>query len=256
MDRSPFDDTDDEAVRQERMRILGQMLVGIAHELTTPLGAVVSVCDAMQRCRIKARAILDRPDLTPDDLVDLRAILAHLDSGQPVLDVGLERMQALVRELRLHGRSEVDDPPQPVSLVEQIEGSLLLLQYKLKQGITVERRFEAEPMVLGRRTALGQVILNLLHNAVQAIGDRGTITLTVTAGDGVARLDVADDGPGIDPDVLARLFACPTTTKGPDEGTGIGLFYCRKTMAKVGGTVEAANGPAGGAVLTVTMPLA
>ena len=250
-DHASLADIDDENLRQ-----LGSMLVGIAHELNTPLSVVVSTCDSLQRCRDKLHEVLDQPALSGEDHERLRTILAHMDDGQPVIATGLDRLQALVRALRLSARGEGAGQHEPVSLVKVLESVLLLLHFELKQGIAVERRFEVEPTVLAHEVFLGQVFLNLLRNAIQAMAGQGTITLSVRErGDRVV-VEVADSGPGIPGEVLAQLFTCRLTTKCPETGTGIGLMNCRHVLEKHGGSITAANGPDGGAVFTVTLPRA
>ena len=250
-DHASFADVDDEHLRQ-----LGLMLVGIAHELNTPLSVVVSTCDSLQRCRGKLHEVLDKPALSADDHGRLRTILEHMDDGQPVIAAGLDRLQAMVRALRLSARGEGPGEHEPVSLVRVLESVLLLLHFELKQGVKVERRFEVEPTVLAHEVFLGQVFLNLFRNAIQAMAGQGTITLSVRERGGRIEVEVADSGPGIPGDVLAQLFTCRLTTKCSETGTGIGLMNCRRILEKHGGSITAANGPDGGAVFTVTLPRA
>lgn len=261
---NPIDRSDDTvtagddatALHQEHLRQLGMMLVGIAHELNTPLGVVASTCDSLQRCQEKLREVLAQPSLTAADHERLRDILAHMDSGKPVLTAGIGRMQGLVRELRLAGREDRAARHEPMSLVDILEGNLVLLHFDLKQGISIERHYEIEPLVPAHPVFLAQVFLNLLRNAIQAMDGQGTIVLTIRdSGDQVV-VEVADTGPGLTDDLLARLFQEPLTTKCEDTGTGIGLLNCRRIVEKHGGTIAAGNRPTGGAVFTVTLPQA
>jgi signal transduction histidine kinase len=245
-----------ERLHDEHLRGLGSMLVGIAHELNTPLGVVMSTCDGLQRCRQKLRDLADKPALDAEDHERLRGILEHMESGGPVLAAGLQRMEALIRELRLQARAGDGIALEPASLLEILEGDLLLLHHQLKQGVTVERRFAAQPTVMAHPVFLGQVFLNLLRNAIQAMEGAGTLTISVDADESRAEVRIADSGPGIPAAVLARLFQGDVTTKSRGEGTGIGLMNSRRIVAKHGGTIAAANGPHGGAVFTVTLPLA
>jgi len=242
--------------RSEHLQALGEMLVGVAHELNTPLGALISLLESMHRCQGMLGEILDRPRLDADAQADLRAVVGRMEQSWPVITTACDRIQGLVRELRLAGRPDAQEPPGPVPLVPIIEGDLLLLQYALKHGVTVERRFAAEPVVLGHTTLLGQVFLNLLRNAIQALEGKGTITLGIRERGGAAEVTVADDGPGIAPDVLPRLFQEHCTTKARADGTGLGLLVTERIVRKYGGTIGAANAPTGGAVFTVTLPLA
>lgn len=242
-------------LRDERLRELGAMMVGIAHELNTPLGVVMSTCDGLKRCRERLRELADKPALAPEDLERLRGIVEHMEGGAPVLAAGLERLEALVRELRLQGRADAQASSEPVSIVEILEGDLLLLRHQLKQGVQVERRFASRPTVRGHAVFLGQAFLNLMRNAIQAMQGQGTLTLDVRERDARAEIRVSDTGPGIPEDVLTRLFRDEVTTKCPEEGTGIGLLSTQKIIARHGGAISAANAPGGGAVFTVTLPL-
>jgi two-component system NtrC family sensor kinase len=247
---------EDQQFQDEHLQTMGRLLLGIAHELNTPLGVVASVCDSMLRCQQKLAELVAKPTLSAEDHDELRNLVGHLESGRPVLQVGLDRVQALVRVLRIAGRPELMEALEPVDLVAVIEADLLLLDHQLKQGITVIRRFASRPTVRGHGVMLGQVFLNLLRNAIQALDGRGSITLTVDQRDGQAVVEVADDGPGIPADVLPRLFAEKVTTKCIETGTGVGLLICQRTVEKHGGRISATNGPTGGAVFTVTLPLA
>jgi signal transduction histidine kinase len=247
---------DHEQLRQEHLRNLGLMLVGVAHELNTPLGVVVSTHDNMRRCRDRLEELASRPALDPAGMDELRAILRHIDASEPVLQAGLERMQGLVRELRLAGRADAGDTRhEPTSLVSLLEGNLTLLHFDLKQGVAIDRRYEADPRVLAHDVFLAQVFLNLLRNAIQAMAGQGTIELTVRERDGRAVVEVADTGPGLSDEALAHLFKDDFTTKCPEEGTGIGLRISQRILEKHGGDIVAANRPEGGARFTVTLPL-
>lgn len=246
----------EDALRDAQLRSLGLMLAGFAHELNSPLGVIASTCDSLRRCHEKLAEIAAHDELTATDLQNLRKVLRIAEAGQPVLDMGIERAQALVRELRLAARPDQELPAEPVALVDVIEGDLLLLGPMLPDGLTIVRAFDARPVIKARPALLGQVFFNLLRNAVQALGGPGEIAIRVTADDARAVVVVADDGPGFPDDVLARLFREEVTTKCPETGTGLGLFMSQKVLTKFGGTITAANRPEGGAMLTVTLPLA
>ncbi len=245
-----------EQERRDHLQNLGELLLGIAHEMTTPLGALGSMLDSLERCQRKLQDVADRPAIGPQDQAELREILAHMQQGWPVVGTARQRLQDLVRELRLAGRPDAERPAEPLALVSLIEGDLLLLQFDLKQGITVERRFEAQPTVRGHASLLGQVFLNLLRNAIQALAGHGRITVTVREHDGQAEVIVADDGPGIPPELIDRLFTEACTSKARDEGTGLGLLISARIVRQHGGRIVAANAPGGGAVFTVFLPVA
>lgn len=252
----------DSLERQEAMASLGQLLAGVAHELNTPLCAVASTLDTRRRGLAKAAAALAELRAAAPGSAEAEAQLARLDKAlaavqgtDAVLDVALERAGGLVRQLRLAGRGQVEQT-EDVDLDAVVEGALVLLQNDLKHGIEVVRDLGAPPPVVGRRGALGSIVLNLLVNARQAMGEGGTLTVRTRADGDRVVLTVADTGPGLPPGAGERIFDAGWTTKAQDEGSGLGLFITRRLAEGHGGTVTAADGERGGAVFTVSLPAA
>ena len=104
-----------------------------------------------------------------------------------------------------------------------------------------------------------QVFLNLILNAEQAIRearDRGTLRIRLGKSGGSVWASFHDDGPGIPTDIVGNIFDPFYTTKRPGRGTGLGLSICKAVVREHKGTIEAANAPGGGAVITVTLPAA
>lgn len=115
------------------------------------------------------------------------------------------------------------------------------------------------PPVLASDRRLVQVLINLLINAgdaVEANGRPGHIRLVAALAGGGCELSVEDDGPGLSPEVLARLFEPFHTTKGPARGTGLGLALAREFMVQAGRNMRAENRPDGGARFTLWLPCA
>jgi signal transduction histidine kinase len=114
-------------------------------------------------------------------------------------------------------------------------------------------------MVSGDPHQLMQVFLNLVLNAEQAIRearDRGTLRIRVARASSSVTVVFQDDGPGIAPEILPNIFDPFYTTKRPGRGTGLGLSICKAILREHGGNVEAASAPGGGAVFTVSLPIA
>ena len=105
---------------------------------------------------------------------------------------------------------------------------------------------------------LGQVLVNLLLNAADAMGGRGRVTIHAARAKDGARVEftVRDTGPGIPPELLPQLFDPFFTTKPPGEGTGLGLAICHSLVTSFGGTISAANAPDGGAEFRIELPIA
>jgi CheY-like chemotaxis protein len=152
---------------------------------------------------------------------------------------------------------------QPVDLGDIVQRTVQLMGYDLRQhGVAVEAALApGVPAVLGDRSQLQQVVLNLLTNAVHAVSalpaDRPRRVRASVARDGArVCLEVADTGPGLSPDVQAQMFSPFFTTKPPGEGTGLGLFVSYGIATAHGGTLTARSEPGEGATLALALPAA
>src|SRR5215469_3093127 len=225
-------------VQSERLAAMGAMIGGVAHELNNPLTSILGVSELLQDTETNETA---------------RKQLAMLQQQA-------RRAAEIVQNLTYFSR-----PPAPgksrINLVDVVERTLNLHAYSLrKNNITVDFVKEAGvPYALGDPHQLMQVFLNLIVNAEQAIRearDRGTLRIRLGRGDKTVWVSFQDDGPGIAKENLPSIFDPFYTTKRPGRGTGLGLSICKSVMKEHNGTVEAANAPEGGAVFTVTLPVA
>ena len=101
-----------------------------------------------------------------------------------------------------------------------------------------------------------QLLLNLLFNAADALGEKGRIEVRASSGGDVVQLVVEDNGPGIDREIIEQVFDPFVTTKAPGQGTGLGLAVCHTIVERLGGSIEAANRKQGGAIFHVRLPSA
>jgi signal transduction histidine kinase len=138
---------------------------------------------------------------------------------------------------------------RPVSVTAIIEEVLAFLQKDLvRRRIAVEPLLEEVPSALADESGLQQVLLNLFLNALQAMGEGGTLRVrTGSRPDGSIEVAVEDTGPGITEEVRERLFTPFFTTKPADEGTGLGLFLCRQILERMGGWIDVRSRPGEGA---------
>ncbi|WP_419900885.1 ATP-binding protein [Roseomonas sp. USHLN139] len=215
-----------------RLATLGEMATGLAHELNQPL-AVMSM--AAENATRALRA--SRPD---DALVRLDRIGSQAQRAREIVD-----------HLRIFGRSDDGKPPQPISLVQAVEGALILAGGALRDAaITVQREIEeALPHVLGQLVPLEQTIVNLLLNARDAISSSsvqgGRIAIRAMSSDSRVELQIEDNGGGIPDSALDRIFEPFFTTKEIGKGTGLGLPICHSTMRRFGGEIHVANTESG-----------
>jgi signal transduction histidine kinase len=222
-------------LRTERMAALGRIVAGVAHEIHTPLGAILSTLEL-----VRARLAAGRTDGL-DELVELQQEAS-------------ERIRKVVRTLRAFSRLDAA-PVERVDLQDGIESSLALLAHEMHPRVAVERAYGPLPKVRCRPDEVNQVFLNILRNGVQAIRGQGTITVRSFAEGGVAVVEIEDTGPGIPDEDRERIFEAGFTTKPRGEGTGWGLAICRRIVREHGGEIEAHSAPGRGATFRITLPI-
>jgi PAS domain S-box-containing protein len=225
-------------IQSERLAAMGQMIAGVAHELNNPLTAVLGVTEMLK-------------DSLKEPAANRHLELAH---GQA------RRAAQIVQGLLSFAR-----PPHPrkarLHLTDVIDRSLQFHERSLRaSNIAVDFERKADvPAVLGDPSQLTQVFLNLIVNAEQAIReahDRGTLRIRVGAlGDKVVAT-FQDDGVGIRRDILPKIFDPFFTTKRPGRGTGLGLSICLAILREHHGHIEAQPLADGGAVFTLSLPIA
>ena len=227
-----------QVVQSERLAAMGAMIGGVAHELNNPLTSILGVSELLQDTETNETS---------------RKQLAMLQQQA-------RRAADIVQNLTYFSR-----PPAPgksaINLVEVVERTLNLHAYSLrKNNITIDfLKTPGVPMALGDPHQLMQVFLNLILNAEQAIRearDRGTLRIRLGRTGNLAWVSFHDDGAGIPKENLPSIFDPFYTTKRPGRGTGLGLSICKSVMKEHNGSVEAANAPDGGAVFTVSLPVA
>ncbi|MBE3070324.1 MAG: PAS domain-containing protein, partial [Planctomycetes bacterium] len=220
----------------ERLAGVGRLAAMVAHEINNPLDGILRLVNLARRAGAEGDG-----ERIERYLVEVRK--------------GLMRMVAIVRELLDFSRSasgEVEPMPIREVLGEAVRNMEPVAQ---KAGVAVEIACGADLPAL-RSGSLYQVVLNLVKNAIEATPEGGRVRVSGGCAGDTLVIEVADTGPGIPEGILARLFEPFVSLKALGKGTGLGLVICRDLVQKQGGTIVAANRPEGGAVFTVTIPLA
>lgn len=227
-------------VRSEKLRALGEMAAGISHDLKNLLNPLSLYLQVLERA-VAAGNTVD----AKQSLDEMKRILAH----------GVQT----VERLRDYGKKSGETDLVPVDLDRLAAEAAALTQPKMN---TDGRRFRVvedlhdPPHVRGRPGEILSAIVNLLVNAADAMRESGkgdVIRITTGEANGRCFVRVADDGPGIPPDVAARVFEPFFTTKG-DEGTGLGLAMVQGAAQRHGGEVTLETAPGSGAVFTLWFP--
>jgi PAS domain S-box-containing protein len=248
-------DREAHVVQSDRLASLGTLAAGVAHEINNPLTYVITnVGYVGERLGALAR---DLGDAASDDL---RGRLAEVREALAEAQEGAQRVRQIVRDLRTYSRGD-DDQEKTVNVQRVIEWSINMTMNEIRHRARLVKDLGAVPGVRGTETRLGQVFVNLLVNAAQAIAagssaDNEIRVSTMTDANGRAVICVSDTGPGISPDVLDHIFEPFFTTKPTGVGLGLGLFVCHNIIKGMGGTLTAESPPGAGATFVVTLPSA
>jgi signal transduction histidine kinase len=224
-------------VEVERLAAIGQNMAGLVHDINAPLTALMTLAQMIQSDRATDATSRDR-------------------SGQIIQ--AAQRAQRLVRELLTMTKPR---PPtfEAVDLNALIKQSMDLERPQCSvAGIKLVGDFQTDlPRVTADPHRLGQVLMNLLGNARQAMevaGKGRTLTVRTRERGEMVEIQVIDDGPGIPDEVKARIFDWFFTTKPPGEGTGLGLAVSREILHAHGGTLRLEDTPGGGATFVLNIP--
>jgi signal transduction histidine kinase len=231
----------------ERVYSLGVIAAGLAHEIRGPLAAVTINLEL-------ARDTLKGLDAAGAD--DRAKRLRELDEGLADAESAAGTILEITRGIELPSRSAADDAA--VDLEEVVRLALRGVRGQLMKQARLEAEVNRVPTIRGNRTKLGQVVLNLLVNALQALpeGRRSENRVAVRLGeaDGHVRLEVEDNGAGIPAAIRTRIFDPFFTTK-KKGGTGLGLAISRTIVEESGGRIEIDGEEGRGTRFTVILPI-
>src|SRR5438445_7223232 len=230
---------EEQLIQAEKLAAMGQMLAGVAHELNNPLTAILGVTELL------------RERVASDESTRRQLELTHRQA---------RRAARIVQNLLEFSRP-ASPQKKPLDLNNILERTLQLHEHSLRRNnIEVDFRLPAElPGVVGDANQLIQIFLNLITNAEQAIRevrDSGRIQIRAGRIGNQLTITVQDDGVGIRPEALQRIFDPFYTTKRPGGGTGLGLSICMSIIREHGGNIEAETFPDGCSAFTIYLPIA
>lgn len=227
-------------VQSAKMASLGELVAGVAHEINNPLSFVLGHLTTAQRSLHALRAAV--PELLNS------AALPQWERAEDRLtgmQHGLERIRDLVLKLRTFSR--LDEGERKVASVkENVESVLTILGHRLRDQIHIVTRYDDVDLVECYPGLLNQGIMNLVSNAIDALGGSGTIEITTRKRGQTYIVSVADDGPGIPEEVRARVMEPFFTTKPVGQGTGLGLSITYSIAQRHGGTLRLLSREGGG----------
>lgn len=220
--------------------------VSVAHEINNPLMAVLANLEMLAN------------DL--GDFIEAPSTVSTVDMLAELRDAreAAERLRHIVWDLKLFSRGD-EETRGRVDVERVLESSLRMVANEIRHRARLVRDYRPIPPVFANESHLGQVFLNLLVNAAQAIpeghADRNEIrVITSTTDDGRVRVAISDTGTGMPPEIAARIFTPFFTTKPVGVGTGLGLAICHQLVGALGGEIAVDTAAGRGTTFSVTLP--
>lgn len=260
-------------LQSEKMASLGVMAAGVAHEINNPVGYVTSNFGTLQEYIGTYNSLLElyKRFAHSDDLderkqllleitkIEARDDLDFIHSDMPVLlnetTRGLERVRNIVKGLREFSHADPRQSMMMCDLNDVIHSTLSIARTQFKHRCEVVLELADLPSVLCDKGKMGQVLLNLMVNASQAIVGEGVITIKSRLVEGAVEIDVIDSGVGMDEVTQGKIFDPFYTTKPVGEGTGLGLAICFNILQEHGGTISVASHVGQGSTFTIKLPV-
>jgi PAS domain S-box-containing protein len=240
-------------VQSEKMAALGKLVAGVTHDVNTPLGAIRSGHQTMASAVAKLRKGLgDQPAA-----LDSKGIVRPMRVIEQTIEtvaVGTDRINEVLQRLRSFARLD-QGSLQDVDLRTCVEDVLTLVEHKVPEAVTVRCELDDLPRLRCYPAEVNQLIMNLVVNAIDAVGDSGTIAVCALADDEYLELVVEDDGEGIPAPDLPNIFNPGFTTRGVGFGGGLGLAIAYQVAQLHNGSISVESSHGAGARFTTRLPL-
>lgn len=240
-----------QSIRNDRVSALGSLAASVAHEVNNPLTYAIL---SMQTAQLSVAALEKGLASGTMGAAEMRSQLSTLAPAIETIHDGLQRIAMVTSALRTFARA--DDDEKLLDVRDVIKPVLRLVSKELEARARVTTSLDDVPPVRASDARLGQVFLNILLNAIQAL-DEGRKNNEVSVATCVSAHDVvvtiSDNGPGVPPALRDQIFE-PFVTNKPNAGTGLGLFVCRNIVNSLGGEITVEDRPGGGAVFRVRLP--
>jgi len=265
----------EQLLHQEKLASIGQLAAGVAHEINNPISFVKSNLGTLNRYTdkivkvmhtyqsalttlfsgdaINKEAIINSIQVIEEE-IDIDYILGDLSSLLKESQEGAERIQGIVEGLKNFSRQDTSEL-ELLDIHECLNNTFRLLNNEIKHKAELVTNFGVIPTLLGHPGSFGQVLLNLIVNACQAIDDFGKITVTTQTNNSSIIISIEDNGKGIDKNDVTRIFDPFFTTKEVGEGTGLGLSISHGIIKKHQGTLDVKSEVGRGTCFTITLPI-
>jgi len=259
----------EQLMQSDKMASIGQLAAGVAHEINNPIGYVNSNLNTLEQYAAGLLNIVDAyqvveshldKDSEPiENLVSLKERIDFDYLRQDIMNLihesqeGANRVKKIVQDLK--DFSHVDNNEwQDADLHAGLDSTLNIVHNEIKYKAEVVKEYGRLPTVQCVISQINQVFMNILVNAAQAIENKGVITIRTFEQDGLASIEISDNGKGIDPGNIKKIFDPFFTTKPVGKGTGLGLSLTYSIIKKHGGSIDVESQPGKGTTFRILLP--
>jgi signal transduction histidine kinase len=260
--------TQSQLIQSEKMASIGQLVAGIAHEINNPVTFISAGVDSLNTNLEEVRQVLDiyhkiTPVNAEEKLKEIENLKEKIEYKETIREInklidsvktGTERTTEIVKGLRTFSRLD-EDALKIADIHEGLDSTLILLRNKYKDRIEIKKRYGDVPEIECYPGQLNQGFMNILSNAIDAIVDKGTITIVTTKSNGSIRIGIKDSGRGIPEDIQSRIFEPFFTTKEIGKGTGLGLSITHSIIEKHNGNIEVKSKARQGTEFVIVLPV-
>jgi C4-dicarboxylate-specific signal transduction histidine kinase len=244
-------------IRSDRMATLGRLTAGIAHEVNTPLGATLNALNLIHKLAGEYQESIDDAQVTAEDH---REIARELLREASAAATWARKAAAFINRVRVHGRESSTVPAASFAIRDVVAETQALLAHRLRSSLCrLDFVEQGDATLVGDSARMGQVLINLVANAIDAYEERDVLNGRIEIRAGIVgsrcTVTVRDWAGGIPPEHLPHVFDDMFTTKDAGRGTGIGLCISRSLIEQsFGGTLTVEVDPGTGSCFTISVP--
>jgi signal transduction histidine kinase len=234
-------------IHADRLATLGTLSAALAHEVNNPIQFIISSAELLKTGFDQFRTAMPSCE-------DMQLPIDKWKTRADAILHGADRITELVQRLKAYGRTS-GKGHTPFDISEAVQDAMALLRHRII-NLSVSVAIPPRMTIVGDRQAMGQVFVNLIGNAVDALQGKGNIEIAAERRSDNVEISVKDNGPGIPQDLIDQIFDPFFTTKSDQDGTGLGLFIVRDILSTQGGTIVCRSTPQGGTGFFITLPIA
>ncbi|NIX56639.1 MAG: hypothetical protein GWN14_12125 [candidate division Zixibacteria bacterium] len=247
--------TQAQLVQSEKMAALGKLVAGMVHEMNTPVGVINSATDVSTRSITKILKVLETSQTFEEirNSQQLQNSLKAIQNNNPIAKAASERISRIINSLKSFIRLD-EATFQKIDLHQCLENTLTLLEHDCGDQIRVVKKVGDISLIACYPDELNQVFMHLLTNAIQAIPEKGTITIRTYMREENVHVEITDTGVGISAEQMQQLFEPGFTRKDSRMKAGLGLFTSYNIMQKHRGEIKVDSQVGKGSTFTVILP--